>query len=383
MTEEQRKWFDTVIDRHNTNSRKFDIPQAEGCIPMWIADMDFKAAPCIMDAIRKRIDHGIFGYTWIPDAYYEAVRWWFKHKYELEIPRKAIVNIGGLVPAASVAITALSNPGDEVIFFTPAYNCFFGNVRQTGRKASECRLIFDSEGCAKIDWEDFESRCKTAKLLLFCNPHNPAGRLWKRDELERINRICVENGVRIISDEIHGEITAPGTQYVPFATVGECVSFTSVTKSWNLAGLQISNIICQNSEWREKINDTIRDWEHRDVNPIGVCALPAAYSEEGEIWLDCMREYIWENYALLKERFEKDLPQFKVSPLEATYLAWVNISASGKNADDFCEDLRTRGGVMLNPGTMYGSPDYVRINIACPKATLEEALDRMVEALKA
>lgn len=382
MTTEQRQWFDTVVDRRNTNSVKWDNA-AEGEIPMWIADMDFKAAPCILQALKDKIDEGVFGYTKMGEPFQNAITNWFSHKYSWEISPESIIPINGLVPGGSVALKALTEPGDEVLLMTPAYNCFFSSIRNVGCKASESKLIYDENGHASIDWEDFERRAKSAKVFLCCNPHNPTGRRWSEEELRRMNEICVKNGLAIISDEIHGELTPPGKFYTPFAKINpNATSLVSCTKSWNVAGLQVSAIICPDAEVREKIMKVINLWEHCDLNQFAPVTIQAAYSPKGEEWLNCLREYIWENYEILRKRFEQELPQCTVSPLESTYLPWINVKNLGVSAEELCKQLREKFSVWINPGTMYGEDGYVRVNIACPQSILNEGLDRIIEGMK-
>lgn len=382
MTQEQRLWFDTVVDRRNTNSVKWD-KAAEGEIPLWVADMDFRAAPPILDALKRKLGEGVFGYTAIRDNFRGAIKWWFSHKYGWQIDDASIVPVDGLVAGASLVLKALTEPGDGVLLMTPAYNCFFSNIRNVGCRAFASPLLYDSRGRATVDWDDFEKKAAEARVMLLCNPHNPTGRLWTREELLKMIAVAKKHGITVVTDEIHNEITRPGTLYTPLATLEpEVITLVSPSKSWNIAGLAISAIICPREDWREKLDRVINVWEHCDLNQFGPVALMAAYSPEGEVWVDCMREYVWENFALLSRRFGEELPECTVSPLEATYLAWVNVSALGVQDEELCRRLRSGYGVWVNPGTMYGQQGYLRINLACPASTLSEGLERLLKGLR-
>lgn len=375
--------FDEIIPRSNTSSVKWD--KRPGVLPLWVADMDFKAAPCILDAIRAKLDHGIFGYSLVPDSYFDAVRWWLSHRYGLEIEREWITPIGGLVPAATVALLACTEPGDEVIIQTPAYNCFFKNIDHAGCRLSENKLLYDGERWS-IDFDDFERRARTAKAFLLCNPQNPVGRLWTEKELEKMGDICARNGVTVISDEIHIDIVPPGSHGTAFASVKDsfkssCIFFNSPTKCFNIAGLHISNIICADPQLRSRIVEQLCRTEHSDLNQIGIAALQGAFTPEGEEWLDQMNAYVHDNYLLLKERLEKELPKCRISPLEATYLVWVDCRYLRTGTQEAMEKLVREQKVWINPGDMYGAPGFFRINIACPRAILQEALDRIVAGL--
>lgn len=388
--------FDKLTDRRGTNCVKWDeVPScispsdATDLIPMWVADMDFEVAPCIINALRARVEHKIFGYNIVPDSYYESVANWFSRRHGLKIEKDWIQYIPGVVPAMSCVIKALCQPGESVLFLTPAYNCFFSSVRNNGCNAemSPLKVVGDS---FEIDWDDFEQRAAKPEtsLFLFCNPHNPAGRVWKREELIRLHEICLKHNVIVASDEIHCEIVMPGYKYTPFASLSEealnnCVMMCSPTKGFNFAGLQISNIICNNPERRQKIDRAINDNEVCDLNPFGIIALQAAYNE-GEEWLDEMCQYVNENYLALKAFIEQELPQLKVCRLEGTYLVWVDVSATGMTAEEVSEKLIREAKVWMNGGKMYGDPlsqQHLRINIACPKSRMMEGLRRMAECL--
>lgn len=382
--------FDTVINRRGTNSYKWDIVKEEDVIPLWVADMDFKAAPAILEALKKRVEHGVFGYTLVPDSYYEAIINWFARRHNWQIDRSRIIYTTGVVPAVSCAIKALTLPGEKVLIQTPDYNCFFSSIKNNGCEVAENELMRRGDSY-EVDFEDFERQCADEKTTVFllCNPHNPAGRVWTKEELERMNDICLTHGVRVISDEIHCELVMPGHRFTPFAAISDAcrdnsVVLNSPTKAFNIAGLQIANIICADPAMRRRIDRAVNINEVCDVNPFGVVALQAAYNESEE-WLDSLNHYIWGNYLALKEFIAKELPRLEVTRLEGTYLAWVDIKATGLTSDEAYGKLMKEGRVYVNSGTMYGrraGEGYLRINLACPRATLLEGLKRMGGVLR-
>ena len=377
--------FDEIVVRRGTNSYKWDLPKGEDIIPMWVADMDFKTAPCIIDALKRCVEHGIFGYTFVPDSYYDAIINWFKRRHQWHIEREDILYTSGVVPAIACTLKATTMPGEKVLVQTPVYNCFFSAIKNSGCEVSENPLRREGDSYV-IDFDDFERRCSDEKTTVFllCNPHNPAGRVWRKDELRRMNDICLKHHVKVIADEIHCELVMPGHTFQPFAAVDEacrdnCVVLNSPSKAFNIAGLQIANIVCHDAEWRRRINRAININEVCDVNPFGVIALQAAYNDGGE-WLDALNQYIHENYLALKDFFRERLPRLEVCRLEGTYLAWINLSRIPITADEAARRLLGNAKVMLNSGTMYGREagnSYLRINLACPRATLMEGLKRI------
>lgn len=376
--------FDKLISRKNTNSYKWDSDNRENIVPLWVADMDFQTAPAIIEALKKRVEHGIFGYTKVPDEYYEATVNWFGRKHGWKILPPDIIYTSGVVPAISAIIKALAKPGDKVIVQTPVYNCFFSSIRNNGCIASENNLIYEN-GQYFIDFDDLEKRAADPKatLLLLCNPHNPSGRVWTKEELERIGEICQKNNVTVVSDEIHCELVYKPYKYIPYASLenrfsDHCVACVSPSKAFNIAGLQIANIICRDEEMRRKIDKAININEVCDVNPFGVIATIAAY-EKGEEWLNQLIEYLEDNYRFLCSFFSKYLPDFPVVKLEGTYLAWTDCRSLGIPSEELEHKLLEEAGVWLNAGTMYGSAGegFMRINMACPRIRLEEGLLRL------
>ncbi|PIK20138.1 MalY/PatB family protein [Prevotella intermedia] len=383
--------FDELVNRRGTNSVKWDEEKEDGIIPLWVADMDFLAAPAIRRAVEERAKHGVFGYAIVGDSYYAAITNWFKRRHNWAIERDWIIYTTGVIPAISATIHALAMPGEKVLIQTPVYNCFYSCIRNQGLRVLESPLKREGDTYV-VDWDDFEAKCadKKTTLFLLCNPHNPAGRVWTKDELARMNEICMRHDVKVISDEIHCELIMPGYVFTPFATVNaDCqrnsVVFNSPTKNFNIAGLQIANIICADKEWYRRIDRAINIFEVCDVNPFGPLALEAAYNES-EDWIDELMPYIADNYALLKDTFAKEVPSYEVLKLEGTYLAWVDIRKSGLTANALTEKLLREGKVQVNSGVIYSKNDgegYIRINLACPRTTLQEGLKRIVNVLKA
>ena len=387
--------FDKLTERRNTNSVKWDEEADAQVIPMWVADMDFEAAPCIIEALNRRVAHGVFGYTLVPDSYYESIINWFKKRHQWNIERQWIIYTTGVVPAISAIVKAMTQPGDKVVIQTPVYNCFFSSIRNNGCEIVESPLVVDYTDADaptyQIDFDDLEKKVAdpAVKLFILCNPHNPAGRVWTREELERMNDICMKHGVKVLSDEIHCELVMSNHQFTPFASISkECldnsITCNSPSKSFNIAGLQIANIISNDEETRRRIDRAININEICDVNPFGVVALQAAYNE-GEPWLLELNKYLEENYKALRTFFQQRLPRLKVFQLEGTYLVWVDISSIGKTAKEITNLLLNEGKVLVNSGTMYGRTTgerFIRINIACPRSRMMEGLERIAKVLK-
>ena len=377
--------FDTIIPRRGTNSYKWDTPEEEGVLPMWVADMDFRTAPAVIEALQRRVAHGIFGYTKVPQAYYDAVVRWFGNRHRWQVDPRWIVYTSGVVPALSAIIKALTVPGDKVIVQTPAYNCFYSSIRNDGCEMSANRLVY-RDNRYTVDFDDLEAKAADpkAKLLLLCNPHNPVGRVWTPEELRRIGDICLRHGVFVVADEIHCELTYEG----PFASLSERFLMNSATcvspsKAFNLAGLQIADIVAADEQVRRRIDRAVNINEVCDVNPFGVAATIAAYDESGA-WLDALRKYLWENYEYLRRFFEERLPQYPVLPLEGTYLVWIDCRATGIGSDDTALRLQEKQKLMVNSGTLYGpgGEGFIRLNIACPRTLLADGLERTVRVLE-
>lgn len=382
--------FDEIIPRRNTNSVKWDEAAQDDIIPLWVADMDFRVLPQITEALRQRVDHGVFGYTHVPDSYYESVIRWFKDRHGLQgVKPSDIIYTSGVVPAISAIVRGLTLPGDKVLVQTPVYNCFFSSIRNQGCLVEENHLVYKNNTYV-VDWDDFERKCADSRVRIFllCNPHNPAGRVWKKEELLRMGEICQKHDVFVISDEIHCELVMPGNDYTPFASLSDdflknSATCVAPTKAFNIAGLQIANIIVKDRNKRERIDRAINIHEVCDVNPFGVIATEAAYTEEGAEWLRQLNTYLFANYRFLCDFFSKHFPSLEVVKLEGTYLVWVDCSSLGKSSTEIVNNLY-RHGVWMNDGVMYGENQgaFIRINIACPRKILEEGLLRMEKALR-
>lgn len=380
--------FDKTIDRRATNSYKWDSAP-EGVLPMWVADMDFRTAPAIIDALQKRVAHGIFGYTRVPDAYYDAVTSWFSRRHGWDIDREWIIYTSGVVPAVSAVIKALTVPGDKVIVQTPVYNCFFSSIRNNG-----CEIVSNplrrTADTYEMDFDALE-RCAAdprAKVMLLCNPHNPAGRVWTPDELTRLGNICLRNGVTVVADEIHCELVYQGFKYTPFASLSDAFMHRSVTcvspsKAFNIAGLQIANIVAFDNDLRSRIDKAININEVCDVNPFGVAATIAAYNE-GEEWLNQLVDYLHGNYEAMAEFCRRELPEFPITRLEGTYLVWMDCSSLGMPSDALEHALLDDARLWLNAGTMYGAEGegYMRWNIACPRSVMLDGLNRFLNFVR-
>lgn len=383
--------FSRPTDRRGTDSYKWDSAPEADIIPLWVADMDFETFPGITEALQRRVAHGIFGYTRVPEAYYEAVCRWFGKHHGWHINREDIIYTSGVVPAVSAVIKALTLPGDQVIVQGPVYNCFFSSIRNNGCETVSNSLIYNKEELRyEIDFDDLERKLahERARLMLICNPHNPGGRVWTRDELTRVAELCHKYGVRVVSDEIHCELTLYDNEYVPFGSLPDELSRDSITccspsKAFNTAGLQIANIVCRDAEVRNRIDRAININEVCDVNPFGVIALQAAYSDEGYEWLTQLRAYISSNYDLLRERFARELPKCKVMRMEGTYLAWIDCSELHISSDEIEEMLMHENKVWVNAGSMYGTEGaaFIRINMACTSELLNEGITRIVNGL--
>ena len=383
--------FDKIVNRRGTGCYKWDASDDPEMLPMFVADMDFQVAPAITQAIIRRAEHGIYGYVKLLPDFYDAIVQWNQRRHHWHIDPSTIVATNGIVPAISAILRALTQPGDGVMIQTPVYNCFFHDIEQNNCKIVENPLIYDVENLTyHIDFDDFEAKAADAntRLFILCNPHNPVGRVWTRSELERMAEICLKHDVLMISDEIHCDIIMPGHTYTPMATLSEnvrnhLITCISPSKAFNIAGLQIAAVVIDNPELRERVEYCFHVNGIWGVNAMGVEALKAAYNES-EKWLEDVNAYIWENYQTLCKQLAAELPGFPVIKLEGTYLAWVDCSKLGLPSDKIDEILKTKGHIYINHGAIYGSPGthFIRINLSCPRALLEEGIRRIVKTLK-
>ena len=380
--------FDQLIPRRGTNSVKWDEEPAADILPMWVADMDFRTAPCVVEALRRRVEHGVYGYATVPESYYGAVTSWFARRHGWVPGADWILPVTGVIPALSAILRALTRPGDRVLVLTPVYNHFFIAIDNSGCSAAECELTY-GDNRYTVDFDALERRAAdpAVKLMLLCNPHNPAGRVWTPEELRRIGDICLRRDILVVADEIHCELVMPGFRYTPFASLSEefarrSVTCTSPSKAFNLAGLQVANIFAADATIRERIEQALGRNETGEISPFAIEALTAAYNE-GDEWLDALNAYLAENYRFLRDYLARELPQYTVLPLEGPYLAWIDSRAAGMDSEALAERLLTKGRLFVNPGAIYGPAGnaFIRLNIACPRKLLADGLERFKKAL--
>ena len=379
--------FDTIVDRRNTNSLKWDIEKNE--LPMWVADMDFKTAPEVIEAIREKAAHGIFGYTVIPKQWYEAYTDWWKKRHSFVIEKDWLIFCTGIVPAISSIVRKLTTPAEKVLIQTPVYNIFFNSILNNGRQVIENPLKYE-DGSYEIDFEDLERKLSDPQttLMILCNPHNPVGKIWDKETLKQIGELCHKHHVTVISDEIHCDITKPGCNYIPFASVSEkCreISITCVapTKAFNLAGLQTAAIVVSNDILRHKVWRGLNTDEVAEPNVFAVDAAVAAFTKGSE-WLDELRKYIFDNKKAAEDFLMHEIPQIKATPSQATYLMWLDCSELGQSSG-IAAFIRKKTGLYLSEGSQYGTggENFLRMNIACPRQLLMDGLERLKKGIAA
>lgn len=385
--------FDEMIDRRNTDSIKYDSGLRRGkpadVLPLWVADMDFRTPPAVAEALIARARHGVFGYSETGKAYFDAVRGWFERRFSYYVQPEWLVETPGVVFALSVALRAYTQPGDAVIIQQPVYYPFAEMIQTNGRRMVVNELLY-RDGAYSIDFEDFESKIRQngVKAFILCSPHNPVGRVWTRKELVRLGEICLQNNVLVVSDEIHADFVYPGHTHTVFAGISEafannCVLCTAPSKTFNLAGLQISNIFIPNPERKRAFAAELRRMGQSHPNVMGMDACRAAYTH-GEQWLDELRAYLLQNLAFLRGFVKESLPGIRLVEPEGTYLAWLDFNGlglSGRELDDF---MLHKAGLWLDAGEMFGAggAGFQRVNIACPRATLKLALEKLDAALR-
>ena len=381
--------FDTVIDRKNTDSLKYDFARErglpEGLIPMWVADMDFSAPPEVLADIQKTAAHGIFGYTEPKDDYFDTVAGWFSSRYGYTALKKEIVPTPGVVFALAQMVRAFTEPGETVLIQTPVYYPFYSIVRGNGRALAVNPLKYE-DGKYTIDFEDFEYKLtkENVKLFILCSPHNPVGRVWSKWELERMNAICRERGTIFVSDEIHCDFVWQGNTHTCLGVINEdAIIATAPSKTFNLAGLQASNIFIKNAALRNKFIKTMRGSGYGQLNTIGLAACKSAYLRGGE-WLLQLKAYLAENIRLTREFLGERLPKIKLAEPEGTYLLWLDFSAYRLPQAELDRRVIETAGLWLDSGTMFGpeGEGFQRINIACPRATLTQALSKLEKAFR-
>lgn len=378
--------FDTPVDRKNTNSLKWDIKEGE--LPMWVADMDFQTSPAIIHALEKRVENGVYGYNIIPEEWSRAyINWWDKrHHFKME--KEWLIFCTGVVPAISSCVRKLTSVGENVLVLTPVYNIFFNSIYNNGRNILQSRLRYEN-GAYEIDWKDFEEKLANPQtsLLIFCNPHNPVGKIWDKETLARVGELCKKYGVTVISDEIHCDLTEPGYEYVPFASVSEVckdisVSCIAPTKCFNIAGLQTAAVSVPNPLLRHKVWRALNTDEVAEPNTFAVQAAVAAF-EEGEPWLEELNAYTTANRRYVEEFVKNEIPSLSVVSGHATYLLWIDVSKITENSKSFSRFLREKTGLFVSEGKEYGGDgkSFIRLNVACPRCYVEDGMNRLKEGV--
>lgn len=380
--------FDKVIDRTNTECIKYDQRETifgrADVIPMWVADMDFPTADFIRDAVIERAKGDVYGYTFREDAYYESIAQWIERHHQWKIKREWMSFTPGVVNAFNMAVMCMTNEGDEIIIQPPVYHPFFYAVNNHNRKLVQNTLI-DTEDGYVMDYDLLEKQAKTAKMLILCNPHNPVGRSWKKEELLRLGEICMRNNVLVFSDEIHCDLVMPGFKHIPFASLSEEFAQNSITahaasKTFNLAGMATSTVIIPNEELRNKFVDFVHSTESDLGNLFGKIATKAAM-EKGDEWHSQLINYIKGNIDFATDFIRKEMPKVRIHETEATYMIWLNFKDYGFSDEELNRKLVFEAGVGLNSGSLFGKEGEccMRMNLACPRSIVETALMQMRE----
>jgi len=386
--------FDEQVDRYNTNSLKYDFSaergKQEGLIPLWVADMDFRTAPCVTQALVKSAEHSIFGYSEAKrnGPYFIALQKWFTRRFGFDVKQEWLVKTPGVVYALYAAIRACTEAGDAVLIQTPVYYPFGESIEDTGRRLVASPLAY-TDGKYTIDFDNFENQIvkNNVKLFILCSPHNPVGRVWTKDELERVGTICLKHKVLVVSDEIHCDFVFPGSKHTVYGAISEeflsnSIICTSPSKTFNLAGLQTANIFIADGKLRQKFRKEIAKTGYSQLNTMGLVACQAAYEGGGE-WVDEMLVYLEKNYRYVKEFAAASLPKVRIVALEGTYLLWLDFNAYGFTEAELDRLIVEKAGLWVDNGTMFGEEGkgFIRINIACPLAVLERAFGKLAGAL--
>ncbi|CZQ89716.1 aminotransferase class i/classii [Trichococcus palustris] len=378
--------FDQIIDRRNTNSYKWDVKADE--LPMWVADMDFQTAPAIVRTIEERLKQGTFGYNTVPESFQESIIRWWQTRHQFTMKKEWILYCTGVVPAISSIVRKMTEIGDNVVVLSPVYNIFYNSILNNQRNVLASELRYE-EGAYAIDYEDLEEKMarSTTSLFIFCNPHNPIGKVWDRQALERIADLCIKHNVLIVSDEIHCDLTHSGHTYTPFASISEEIADQTITclaptKAFNIAGLQTAAIVIPNPEIRKLVDRGINTDEVAEPNTFAIQAAEAAFNE-GEEWLEELRGYLERNRKALTEILERFVPEVSVVQAEATYLAWIDCTAITSDTKKLCAFIREKTGLYLSEGDIFGGNGarFVRWNYACPKALLDDGIQRFVKGV--
>lgn len=380
--------FDTVVNRKNTNAIKYDLAKKRGkpedAVSLWVADMDFATAPCIQKALAEKAAHGIWGYSRPDERYYQAIKKWFLERHDFAIQDQWIVNTPGVCYALATAVKAFTKEGDGVLIQKPVYYPFFNIINGLGRKVVNSPLVLQN-GHYEIDFDDFEKKIvdEGVKLFILCSPHNPGGRVWSREELQKVSEICLRHKVLVVSDEIHSDIVFEGHSHTVYGNLSEAalqnsIICTAPSKSFNLAGLQFSNIFIANEKLRIAFAREIEKTGYDEPSLMGIVAATAAYGEGGE-WFDAARAYIWENIQFARNYIEERCSNIKVFVPEGTYLLWLDFSGTGLSDEEINDRVLNKAKVWLDAGCMFGKEGekFQRINCATPRVVLEEALKRI------
>lgn len=379
--------FDTLTDRSGTYSMKWDV--AENELPMWVADMDFPTVPAVKEALMRRVERNMYGYTLVPDEWRQAIAGWWKKRHHFEMDPQALVFCTGVVPAISSTVRKLTTVGENVLLQTPVYNIFFNSIVNNGRHVLESPLRYDGKSYS-IDFEDLERKLadEQTTLMLLCNPHNPVGKIWDKETLARIGELCEKHHVTVLSDEIHCDLTDPGYEYTPFASVSETCARISVTclaptKTFNLAGLQTAAVYVPNPVLRHKVERGLNTDEVAEPNVFAVDAAIAAFTHGGP-WLDELRAYLLENKRTVSGFLEEYLPMLSLLPSQATYLLWIDCGKLTNDTGVLADFIREKTGLYLSEGAQYGGDGnrFLRMNIACPRKRLEDGLERLERGVK-
>lgn len=384
--------FDKVVNRKGTNCLKYDFAKERGmredALSMWVADMDFQTAPAILERLHKTVDHGIFGYTEGKEDYFNAVQNWMKNQFNWDVQRRWLIKTPGVVFGLAMAVKAYTKEGDSVLIQQPVYYPF-SEVIEDNNRVLVNNSLKNVNGHYEIDFEDFEQKIidNNVKLFILCNPHNPVGRVWTREELLKIGDICLRNHVTVVSDEIHSDFIYPGYCHTVFASLSKEISDITITctapsKTFNLAGFQISNIFISNTELRRKFRHEVSAAGYSQVSVMGLVSCQAAY-EEGREWLEQLKEYLVKNLDYVREYLKENIPQVKLVEPEGTYLIWLDFREMGLSKEQLEDLIVNKAKLWLDSGAVFGDDGigYQRINIACPRVTLEQALIQLKEAV--
>lgn len=377
--------FDTPVDRRGTDSVKWDlIPDT---LPMWVADMDFAAPPKVLEALQAKLDTKVFGYQLVPDRFREAVAEWWTRRHRWKVDPEWVIYVTGVIPAITSIVKRITNVGDNVALMTPVYNTFYNSILNTGRHVIESPMRY-VDGQYQVDWEGLDKVLAhpLTTMMIVCNPHNPTGHVWSEEELARIGYLCARHDVKVLADEIHCDLTLPEVDYHPFGEVcgnpDNMITCVSVSKAFNLAGLQAAAVIVPNPSLRKVIDRGLNSDELAEPNAFAVAGMVAALTESAD-WLDELREYLAANREVVEDYLQANLPALRAIKQEATYLMWIDVGGVTEDAKPLCEHIRATTGLWVIAGNQYHGDGYhfVRLNIACPKATLLDGLARLKKGI--